>query len=235
MTAPDYKPVLLGASELDIRLAGKALLSQQELVIRAGERVGLVGRNGSGKSTLLRVLAGKEQFYTGTVTLPQSSRVAFLPQELALAEELTVRENILAGAAEMLRLLEEYEGAAPGKDLHELETAISARDGWNLESRLQMLLTALKAPPPEQKVGTLSGGERRRVALARVLIDLPEVLLLDEPTNHLDTDTIAWLEDFLCRSSCACLMVTHDRFFLDQVATRILELAQGELYSHPGN
>ncbi len=231
----DSNPVVLAATELDVRLAGKVLLDKQELVLREGERVGLVGRNGSGKSSLLRVLAGQEHFYTGQITMRKSLRVAFLPQELDLPAGETVRDSVLGGAAEILGLIHEYETTAPGRHLHDLEMAITARDGWNVESRLGMLLSALGTPPADRAVATLSGGERRRVGLARTLIDLPDLLLLDEPTNHLDTETIEWLEDFLTRSGRSCLFVTHDRYFLDRVATRVLELSYGHLYSYDGN
>lgn len=231
----DSNPVVLSATELDIRLAGSVLLDKQELVIREGERVGLVGRNGSGKSTLLRVLAGQEHFFTGEVNTRKSLRIAFLPQELDLPAGQTVRDSVLGGAAEVLNLIHEYETTAPGRHLHDLEMAITARDGWNVESRLAMLLSALGTPAADRMVDTLSGGERRRVGLARTLIDLPDLLLLDEPTNHLDAETIEWLEDFLTRSGRSCLFVTHDRFFLDRVATRVLELSYGHLYSYDGN
>ena len=231
----DSNPVVLSATGLDIRLAGSVLLDKQELVLREGERVGLIGRNGSGKSTLLRVLAGREHFFTGEVNTRKSLRIAFLPQELDLPAGQTVRDSVLGGAAEVLNLIHEYETTAPGRHLHDLEMAITARDGWNVESRLAMLLSALGTPAADRMVDTLSGGERRRVGLARTLIDLPDLLLLDEPTNHLDAETIEWLEDFLTRSGRSCLFVTHDRFFLDRVATRVLELSYGHLYSYDGN
>ena len=231
----DSNPVVLSATDLDIRLAGSVLLDKQELVLREGERVGLIGRNGSGKSTLLRVLAGQEHFFTGEISTRKGLRIAFLPQELDLPVGRTVRDCILAGADEILNLIHEYETTAPGQHLHELEMAITARDGWNVESRLDMLLTALNAPSPERVIDTLSGGERRRVGLAQTLIDLPDLLLLDEPTNHLDAETIEWLEDFLMRSNRSCLFVTHDRYFLERLATRILELSYGRVYSYDGN
>ncbi len=231
----DSNPVVLSATDLDIRLAGSVLLDKQELVLREGERVGLIGRNGSGKSTLLRVLAGQEHFFTGEISTRKGLRIAFLPQELDLPTGRTVRDCILAGADEILNLIHEYETTAPGQHLHELEMAITARDGWNVESRLDMLLTALNAPSPERVIDTLSGGERRRVGLAQTLLDLPDLLLLDEPTNHLDAETIEWLEDFLMRSNRSCLFVTHDRYFLERLATRILELSYGRVYSYDGN
>ncbi len=231
----DSNPVVLSATDLDIRLAGSVLLDKQELVLREGERVGLIGRNGSGKSTLLRVLAGQEHFFTGEISTRKGLRIAFLPQELDLPTGRTVRDCILAGADEILNLIHEYETTAPGQHLHDLEMAITARDGWNVESRLDMLLTALNAPSPERVIDTLSGGERRRVGLAQTLIDLPDLLLLDEPTNHLDAETIEWLEDFLMRSNRSCLFVTHDRYFLERLATRILELSYGRVYSYDGN
>ncbi|MDQ0291471.1 ABC-F family ATP-binding cassette domain-containing protein [Oligosphaera ethanolica] len=228
-------PLVLSASKLHVQIAGQVLIDNQDLLIHEGERVGLVGRNGCGKSTLMKILAGQEHFFAGEVSCKKNIRAAYMPQEVDLTPGKTVRDCILDGAADILTVLHDYEHSAPGKHLHELEAIINARDGWNLESRLTMLIDALAAPAPDRVVDTLSGGEKRRVGLCRVLLDMPDLLLLDEPTNHLDAETIEWMEDYFQRSSCTCLFVTHDRYFLDKVSTRILELSGGGLYSHDGN
>lgn len=228
-------PLLLSASKLHVHIAERVLIDQQNLLIHEGERIGLVGRNGCGKSTLLRILAGQEHFYTGEINRKKSVRTAYLPQEVDLPAGSSVRDCILEGAADLLALLHDYEHGAAGKQLHELEALINARDCWNVENRLAMLIDALDAPSPERCVDTLSGGEKRRVGLCRVLLDMPDLLLLDEPTNHLDAETIEWMEGYFQRSRCSCLFVTHDRYFLDGLSTRILELANGVLYSHDGN
>ncbi len=231
-------PVVLSATDLCANIGTRVLLDHQELLVREGERVGLVGRNGAGKSLLLRILSGHEHFYSGDIVTRKLLRCAYLPQEVKLDPERTVRENILEGAHDTLELLARYERHDPSLSQAEwsnLEREIGARQGWTLETRLQELATSLAVPELQRPAGQLSGGEKRRVALCRALIDRPELLLLDEPTNHLDTETIQWLEDYLNRLRGTCLFVTHDRYFLDRVCSRILELQAGVLYSYPGN
>jgi ABC transport system ATP-binding/permease protein len=231
-------PVVLSATDLCANIGTRVLLDHQELLVREGERVGLVGRNGAGKSLLLRILSGHEHFYSGEIVTRKLLRCAYLPQEVKLDPERTVRENILEGAHDTLELLARYERHDPSLSQAEwsnLEREIGARQGWTLETRLQELATSLAVPELQRPAGQLSGGEKRRVALCRALIDRPELLLLDEPTNHLDTETIQWLEDYLNRLRGTCLFVTHDRYFLDRVCSRILELQAGVLYSYPGN
>ncbi|NLF93056.1 MAG: ATP-binding cassette domain-containing protein [Oligosphaeraceae bacterium] len=220
---------------MHVQIANNVLVDNQDFLLHEGERVGLVGRNGAGKSTLLRILAGQEHFFTGSINCRKNLRSAFLAQEVDLRPELTVGENILSGAAGTMALLQEYEHGATGKHLEELEREIAVRDGWNLEARMRELQSSLAAPALERLAGELSGGEKRRVALCRTLMDLPELLILDEPTNHLDTDSIEWLENYLRRYQGTCLYVTHDRYFLDRTCTRIVELSQGRLYSYPGS
>ncbi|MCQ2396895.1 MAG: ABC-F family ATP-binding cassette domain-containing protein [Lentisphaeria bacterium] len=236
--AVEKKPVVLSASELSTNIGDRVLIDHQELILREGERVGLVGRNGAGKSSFLRILSGRDHFYSGEIVQRKGLRSAYLPQEIELDGELSIKDNILAGAQSTLDLIAKYETHDPKmrqSDLEELEREIAARDGWTLESRMQELATSLSVPDFSRLAGTLSGGEKRRVALCKILIDRPELILLDEPTNHLDTETIEWLEDYLNRQKCTCLFVTHDRYFLDRVCTRILELQNGVLYSYPGN
>src|SRR5437763_5361477 len=162
--------------------------------------------------------------------------VGYMPQMFELDEEATVHANILSGAQRILDLMAEYETSpAEGARSGILLDHISHFDGWNLEHRIKSLITNLHAPDPERIVTTLSGGEKRRVALCRALLARPDFLILDEPTNHLDPGSIEWLEDFLARYQGTCLFVTHDRYFLDRVATRIVELSRGEFISYDGN
>lgn len=235
MSQIDTGAVVLSAQQLHLHIANNILIDNQDLLLYSGERVGLVGRNGCGKSTLLRILAGVEHFYTGEINRRKGLRAAFLPQELELPDVRTVRDVVLDGAAETVALLHEYEHTAKGKHLDAIEAGIAARDGWRLETRFQEICTALNVPDPDRHTDALSGGEHRHVALARTLIDLPELLILDEPTNHLDTESIEWLEDYMRRLNGTCLFVTHDRYFLDQTCTRIIELADARLFSYPGN
>ena len=230
--------VVLAASALHVTIGARVLIDDQELLLRAGEHVGLIGRNGAGKSTLLRILAGNEVFYSGEISIRKELRCNYLSQSIELDGQATLRENILDGARGTLELIRQYEALPHDARAHradELERTIAARDGWTLETRLQELATALAIPSLDRLAGTLSGGEKRRVALAKTLIDQPEILLLDEPTNHLDTQTIEWLEGYLEKSPATCLFVTHDRYFLDRVCTRILELQAAKIYSYSGN
>ena len=230
----DSNPVMLTATGLHYQIAESVLIDRQDLILREGERVALVGRNGSGKSSLMRILSGTEHFFTGEISTRKKLRMAYLPQEVDLTAGATVRECILEGAANLLELIHEYEHSA-GTRQHELEATIAERGGWELENTIQSLITSLKIPDQARTVDTLSGGEKRRVGLAKVLVDPPDLLMLDEPTNHLDAETIAYLENMLPKSRCTCLIVTHDRYFLDKVATRILELSYGRIYSYDGN
>lgn len=172
----------------------------------------------------------------GEVVSRRGIKIGFLSQEFTLVESKNVYENILAGANDIIELLAEYNMLpyeSPRR--HQLEEAIMHRDGWHLERDINILIKAVNAPEPEKKINKLSGGEKRRIALCRALISKPDILILDEPTNHLDTDAIEWIENFLLKFNGTCLFVTHDGFFLDRIATRIVELDSGELYSHSGN
>lgn len=234
---PAPAPVALTAREIHIQLADRLILDHEDLVLREGDRVAVVGRNGCGKSTVLKVLAGVETFFTGELAMRRGLRPAYLPQEVALEPERTVRECILDGAAHVRSLLRQYEGRQPGNPAAtaQLEAQIEQLGGWLLDQRIDELVSALRAPPLDRIAGSLSGGEKRRVGICRTLIGQPDLLLLDEPTNHLDTETIEWLESYLVRYRGTCLFVTHDRSFLDRVATRVLELAGGHLFSSEGN
>jgi len=235
--APIQNDAILSASELCLSFGRHPILDLATLAMYAGEKVGLVGRNGSGKSSFLRILAGDEFPDSGTVSRKQGLVVGYLPQDFQLDDEATVDANIRAGAADLIAMIERYE---TGDNLSHAETdrllaGIEHADGWNLEGRIETLMRELAAPPAERIVGSLSGGEKRRVGLCRALLSKPDLLILDEPTNHLDAGAIAWLEGYLAESDGASLFVTHDRYFLDRIATRIVELADGRFFSHPGN
>ncbi len=227
---------IASASELTIRYGTQVVLDHATLTIHEEERLGLVGRNGCGKSTFLRIAAGEMQPDSGTFSRRRELITGYLPQNSDLAHDQSVLANVLAGGRGVLDLIAQYEKTPPeSKRAAELLHHIEHLDGWNLDQRAQSLLTNLHAPEPNRLCGTLSGGERRRVALCRALLAKPDFLILDEPTNHLDTGSIEWLETFLARYSGSCLFVTHDRYFLDRVATRIVELSRGEFQTYDGN
>ena len=229
-------PPILTANDLALSYGHQRLLESVTLSVAAGEKVGLVGRNGSGKTSLLRILAGHQEADAGDIARRRGLRIGYLPQEFELDPKLTVRENIEAGAADLMDWLHRYQsGAGSEAELAELLNQIESVDGWNFQARLKAEASALAAPPLDAPVGPLSGGEKRRVALCRALAAQPDLLLLDEPTNHLDAESILWLEGFLHDFPGAVIFVTHDRYFLDVIATRVIELADGRCYSHPGN
>ncbi len=229
-------PALLSANELTLSYGNQRLLEGVTLAVAPGEKVGLVGRNGCGKTSLLKILTGQEMADSGDISRRRGLRIGYLPQEFELDGEKTVRENIESGAADLVGWLRAFEDTTLSAAEHtSLLHLIEAADGWNLEARIKSTITALSAPPLDALVGPLSGGEKRRVALCRALASQPDLLLLDEPTNHLDADSIGWLEDFLRGFPGAVIFVTHDRYFLDVIATRIIEVSFGRAYSHPGN
>ena len=208
------------------------LLDHADFALEAGERVGLIGRNGAGKSSLLRILGGLERADDGQLQAQQSLRVAFVAQEPELADDATVFDAVAQSLAPLRALMDTY--AAGQGDLDALQERIEAQDGWTWRRRVDETLQRLRLPA-EGTIGTLSGGTRKRVALAQALVMRPDVLLLDEPTNHLDLDAIRWLEDLLLDFKGAVVAISHDRAFLDRVATRIVELDRGKLLSYPGN
>ncbi len=234
MSEPNLNAIV-SASELLVRYGTQTVLDRATLTINEGERVGLVGRNGCGKSTFLRIAAGVLEPDGGQLTRRRELVTGYLPQVFGLDDSQTVQANILAGAQLVLDLIAEYETAPPESARSaEVLGQIEHFDGWNLEQRATSLVTNLHAPDQSRLVGTLSGGEKRRVSLCRALLARPDFLILDEPTNHLDTGSIEWLEDFLARYPGACLFVTHDRYFLDRIATRVVELQRGQFLSYDG-
>jgi ATP-binding cassette subfamily F protein uup len=227
---------IVSAQQLFVRYSTQIVLDGASLAIGEGERIGLVGRNGTGKSTFLRIAAGELEPDSGEFARRRDLTTGYMPQVFDLDDSATVHENVLAGARRILDLIAEYE-RTPAESMRaaELTERIQRVDGWNLESRVKALMANLHAPDGSRRVDALSGGERRRVALCRALVAKPEFLILDEPTNHLDTGSIEWLEDFLARYSGTCLFVTHDRYFLDRVATKIVELSRGQFFSYAGS
>jgi ATP-binding cassette subfamily F protein uup len=227
---------LLSANEIRLAYSYQNLLDGVTLAVAAGEKVGLVGRNGCGKTSLLKILTGESKADSGELSLRRGIRTGYLPQEFELDPDISVHENIAAGAADIVEAIRRYEnGDGTETELHDFLELIDHADGWNLDSRILSLSNALGTPPLDSPTGPLSGGEKRRVALCRALACQPDLLLLDEPTNHLDAESIRWLEDVLKNFPGAVIFVTHDRYFLDVIATRIIEIDGGRAFSHPGN
>ena len=230
----------------------KQVLKDIYLSFYYGAKIGIIGLNGSGKSTLLKIIAGVEKEYQGEVVFSPGYSVGILEQEPLLDDAKTVKEIVEEGVQEIMDILKEYEAINEKFGLPEyyedpdkmdklfsvqaeLQDKIDATDAWNIDSKLERAMDALRCPPEEQIVGTLSGGERRRVALCRLLLRQPDILLLDEPTNHLDAESIDWLEQHLQQYAGTVICITHDRYFLDHVAGWILELDRGEGIPWKGN
>src|SRR3954462_7696481 len=204
-------------------------------------KIGVLGVNGSGKSTLLRIMAGLDKDYVGEGWVAQGARVGYLPQEPQLDAAKSVRDNVMEGVASSKAILERYNELAmnysdeTADEMTRLQDEIEAKGLWDLDSKVDQAMDALRCPPDDTPVETLSGGERRRVALCKLLLEQPELLLLDEPTNHLDAETVGWLEGHLRAYPGAILIVTHDRYFLDNVTSWILELDRGRGIPYEGN
>jgi ATP-binding cassette subfamily F protein uup len=227
---------IISANDLSLSHGFDQLLDSVSLSILSGDRIGLVGRNGCGKTSFLKLLTGSEEPDGGVVSVRKSVRMGYLPQEFELDGTKTVRENIELGAADVMEWRTRYEsGDGTDDELAEFQHLIEDADGWQLESRTKAVADALNTPSLDRLVGPLSGGEMRRVALCRAIVAQPDLLLLDEPTNHLDADSIQWLEDYLKTFKGALIFVTHDRYFLDVLATRMWELDGGKVFSHSGN
>ena len=232
--------------------SGKQILKNIYLSFFYGAKIGIIGLNGSGKSTLLKIIAGLDKSYQGNIVFSPGYSVGYLPQEPQLDNDKTVKETVMEGVQPIVDLLKEYEEINnkfalpeyyedPDKMQSlfdrqaELQDKIDATDAWNLDTKLERAMDALRCPPEDQKCEHLSGGERRRVALCRLLLQQPDILLLDEPTNHLDAESIDWLEQHLQQYAGTVICITHDRYFLDHVAGWILELDRGEGIPWKGN
>ena len=221
---------------LDAQLAfgHVALLDHADFSLESSERIGLIGRNGAGKSSLLKILGGLSKPDDGSMQVQQGLRIAYVAQEPQLDAQATIFQAACVGLETAIALREQYLSGASGLDLDALQSQIEALDAWNWEQRVEETLQRLHLDG-QALVGTLSGGMKKRVALAQALVARPDVLLLDEPTNHLDLDSITWLEDLLLAFKGSVVTITHDRAFLDRIATRIVELDRGQLRSYPGN
>jgi ATP-binding cassette ChvD family protein len=219
----------------------KKVLDNIHLQFYPDAKIGVLGPNGSGKSTLLRIMAGLDKEYNGEAWVADGARVGYLPQEPKLDETRTVRENVMLGVAEKQAKLDRYNALAmeyseeTADEMARLQDEIDAQNLWDLDSQVDQAMDALRCPPDDASVANLSGGEKRRVALCRLLLEQPELILLDEPTNHLDAETVAWLENHLREYPGAILIVTHDRYFLDNVTGWILELDRGRGIPYQGN
>jgi ATP-binding cassette subfamily F protein uup len=227
---------ILAATDLVVRYNEQVVLDGASLTIHEGEHVGLVGRNGSGKSTFLKILAGQQTPDRGSVTSRRDLVISYLSQDFTLAPAKNVYENIRNGAQPVLDLIAEFESLpAESKQHAPLEERIAALDGWSVDRRILTAMSHLGVPDGERRIDSLSGGEKRRVAMCRAIVSRPDFLMLDEPTNHLDPESIDWVAEFLENFSGTFLVVTHDRYFLDRVTGLIVELANGTFYSYDGN
>ena len=220
---------------------GKKCFENIHLSFLPGVKIGVVGVNGAGKSTLMKIMAGIDKEFQGEAWSAEGAKVGYLPQEPELNEALTVRENVMLGVAPKKAILDRYNELAmnysddTADEMAELQDKIDAENLWDLDSQIDVSLEALRCPPDDADVESLSGGERRRVALCKLLLEAPEMLLLDEPTNHLDAETIAWLQKHLIDYNGTILIVTHDRYFLDDITGWILELDRGQGIPYEGN
>ncbi len=220
---------------------GKKCFENINLNFLPGVKIGVVGVNGSGKSTLLRIIAGMDTDFQGEAWAAKGARVGYLPQEPRLDETLDVRGNVMLGVADKQAILDRYNALAmnysdeTADEMSALQDLIDAKNLWDLDSQVDVAMEALRCPPDDAEVSSLSGGERRRVALCKLLLEAPEMLLLDEPTNHLDAESIAWLQQHLIDYTGTILIVTHDRYFLDDITGWILELDRGRGIPYEGN
>ncbi|MEK9979192.1 MAG: energy-dependent translational throttle protein EttA [Paracoccaceae bacterium] len=220
---------------------GKKCFENIRLSFLPGVKIGVVGVNGAGKSTLMKIMAGLDTDFTGEAWAAEGAKVGYLPQEPHLDETLTVRENVMLGVASKKAVLDRYNELAmnysdeTADEMAELQDKIDAENLWDLDSQIDVSMEALRCPEDDGDVKTLSGGERRRVALCKLLLEAPDMLLLDEPTNHLDAETIAWLQQHLIDYKGTILIVTHDRYFLDDITGWILELDRGRGIPYEGN
>ncbi|WP_421704818.1 energy-dependent translational throttle protein EttA [Aliiroseovarius sp.] len=220
---------------------GKKCFENIRLSFLPGVKIGVVGVNGAGKSTLMKIMAGLDKDFTGEAWAAEGAKVGYLPQEPQLDETLSVRENVMLGVKAKKDILERYNELAmnysdeTAEEMAELQDKIDAENLWDLDAQIDVSMEALRCPPDDADIATLSGGEKRRVALCKLLLEAPDMLLLDEPTNHLDAETIAWLQQHLIDYKGTILIVTHDRYFLDDITGWILELDRGRGIPYEGN
>ena len=227
----------------------KPVLSDVSLVFNYGAKIGVIGQNGAGKSTLLRIMSGQDKEFDGVARLADGMTVGYVPQEPTLLETLTVRENVEKAVEPIRNLLKAHEAVSMklGEDLPEkemdkvmaeferLQAEIQTKDAWEIDRHVETAMTKLHLPAGHKMVNACSGGERRRVALCRTLLEQPDLLLLDEPTNHLDVETVRWLEETLAEYKGTVVVITHDRFFLDNVVGWMLEVWHGRAIPYQGN
>ncbi|MFT6322812.1 MAG: ATP-binding cassette subfamily F protein uup, partial [Halieaceae bacterium] len=228
----------LSVENLSKMYGEKTLFSDLTFGLNKGDKVGLIARNGSGKTTLLRVLAGQESPDDGKVIFRKDIKVGLLMQEISFEPHLTVLDAVFSSDSELFRVVKSYELAVIAEDhekLTDLYDSMDRLEGWNLENKVQEILGKLGLDRLDAKVGTLSGGQQKRIALAKLLIENPDLIILDEPTNHLDIEMISWLEEYLTTNNTTLFMVTHDRYFLDAVTNKILEIDKGEMHVYKGN
>ena len=235
---------ILSVENASFAVGHVALLDKTSFQLDSGEKIGLIGRNGAGKSSFLKILAGVQKLDDGQIIVQNNLKIVYVPQESFFDKEATVFDTVAEGLGEIRDLLRRYHRVSHElengssetllKELNELQLEIEAKDGWKLDAAVKQTLGELGLPENE-KIGNLSGGQKKRVALAQAWVQKPDVLLLDEPTNHLDIDAIIWLENLLKAFEGSLVVITHDRRFLDNIATRIVELDRGILRSYPGS
>jgi len=229
--------------------ANKPVLNNIHLQFIPGAKIAIIGPNGSGKSTLMKIMGGIDQDFVGEAWAAEGVKVGYLPQEPQLDQSKTVIENVRLGAGPVVGMIERFNAISAEmgdpqddtdfdalmEEMGDLQAKIDAADGWSLDSQLEQAMEAMRCPPSDSPVTNLSGGERRRIALVRLLLEKPDILLLDEPTNHLDAESVAWLENFLKEYTGNVILVTHDRYFLDNVVNWVLELDRGRYYTYESN
>jgi ATP-binding cassette ChvD family protein len=229
--------------------ANKPVLNNIHLQFLPGAKIAIIGPNGSGKSTLMKIMGGIDTDFTGEAWAAEGIKVGYLPQEPQLDPDKTVIENVRMGAGPVVQMVERFNAISAEmgdpkddtdfdalmEEMGELQAKIDAADGWSLDSQLEQAMEAMRCPPSDSPVTNLSGGEKRRVALVRLLLEKPDILLLDEPTNHLDAESVSWLENFLKEYTGNVILVTHDRYFLDNVVNWVLELDRGRYYTYESN
>ena len=240
MAGPQFVYVMKGLSKT--YPGGKQVLKDIWLSFYPGAKIGIVGVNGAGKSTLMKIMAGMDKEFTGEAWAANGVRMGYLSQEPQLDPDKDVRGNVMEGVAKKQALVDRYQRdrrriipTRPPMRWRKLQDEIEAQGLWDLDSKVDQAMDALRCPDGDAKVETLSGGERRRVALCKLLLDAPDILLLDEPTNHLDAELVEWLEATLREYKGCVILVTHDRYFLDNVTSWILELDRGKGIPHEGN